>query len=304
MIQPYLHKDKGRGDWTAPSYGSTWSPDPIYFRETQYDNSRYGTNAKLQSKFAGNALEIGLWYESNSTHMVRPGWRLADWQSGPTTDFTQLIRLFFDRQGDITTTMAYAQNTNTLLDDRLKLTYGAKYLNVDAKFHSNGNTLDAPTYGDPDRPDLDVTAKGNFLPQVGAVFSLNAHEELFANYAENINQYPLSAQLSAFCASVYANVGTVTSKGMEGLLVWEFAPRFSWGTSASYNVSKINDDYSTESSTGTTVVQTAGKDVVDAPRLMVSSAIRFDDSRWSADVGARYVDKRYFTILNTLSVPS
>ena len=362
-IQPYLHQDKGRGDWTAPSYGSTWSPDPIYFRETQYDNSRYGTNAKLQSKFAGNQLEIGLWYESNSTHMIRPGWRLTDWQSGPTTDFTQLIRLFFDREGDITTTMAYAQNTNSLLDDRLKLTYGAKYLNVDAKFHSNGNTLDAPTYGDPDRPDLDVTAKGNFLPQLGAVFSLNTHEELFANYAENINQYPLSpqegiynlsptgfdyfkqnvkperassvdfgvrtkrpgveaslstyyidyrnrlvsvanCQLSAFCASVYANVGTVTSKGMEGLLVWEFAPRFSWGTSASYNVSKINDDYSTESSTGTTVVQTAGKDVVDAPRLMASSTVRYDNSHWSADVGVRHVDKRYFTILNTLSVPS
>ena len=76
--------------------------------------------------------------------MVRPGWRLVDWQSGPTTNFNDVIRLFFDRQADITTNMAYVQNTNSLADDRLKVTYGAKYLNVDASFHSNGNTLNAP----------------------------------------------------------------------------------------------------------------------------------------------------------------
>jgi hypothetical protein len=85
----------------------------------------------------------GLWYESNSTHMMRPAWRLVNWQTGPQVNFNDVIRLNFDRQGDITTNMAYLQNTNKLLDDRLKLTYGAKYLNVGAKFHSNGNTLHA-----------------------------------------------------------------------------------------------------------------------------------------------------------------
>ena len=202
--------------------------------------------------------------------------------------------------------MAYVQNTNSLAEGRLKVTYGAKYLNVDAKFHSNGNTLNAPSYGDPDRPDFNVTAKGNFLPQAGAVFSLNKHEELFTNYSENINQYPLSpqegiynlnpvtfasfktnvkperassvdfgirtkrgaveaslssyyigyrnrlvaaaqCQLTAFCASAYANVGTVTSKGLEGLLVWQLTPQVSWSSSGSYNSSIINDDYTTQS---------------------------------------------------------
>ena len=363
MIQPYFHRDRGRGDWTAPSYGADWSPDPIYFRETQYNNHRSGTNAKLQTTFAGNTFAVGMWYESNFTHMIRPGWRLVDWQTGPKTDFNDPIRLFFDRQGDITTTMAYAQNTNSLLDDRLKLTYGAKYLNVDAKFHSNGNTLNAPTYGDPNRPDLRVTAKGSFLPQVGAVFALNAHEELFSNYAENINQYPLSpqegiynlnpagydyfkknvkperassidfgirtkhegveaslssyhvsyrnrlvsvanCQLSAFCASIYQNVGTVTSKGMEGLLVLAVAPRLTWSSSASYNLSKINDDYSAQSTAGTTIIQTAGKDVVDAPRLMANSELRYDLAHWTGDFSLQHVDKRYFTILNTLAVPA
>lgn len=362
-IQPYLHRDKGRGDWTAPSYGATWSPDPIYFRETQYENSRYGSNAKLSMLVAGNSIEAGGWYESNSTHMKRPSWRLVDWQAGPEVNFDDVIRLNFDRQAKITTQMLYVQNTNSLFADRLKVTYGAKYLNVEAKFHSYGNTLNAPDFGDPDRPDFGVTAKGHFLPQAGAVLSLNAHEQLFANYSENMNQYPLSpqegiynlspagfdyfkshvkperassvdlgvrtkrdaveaslssyyidyrnrlvsvanCQLTAFCASLYENVGTITTMGVEGLLVWQIAPRLSWNTTASYNSSKINDDYATGTSDGATVIPAKGKDAVDAPRIMATSGLRYAGGHWTGNLSMRHVDKRYFTILNTLSVPA
>jgi iron complex outermembrane receptor protein len=259
--------------------------------------------------------------------------------------------------------MLYVQNTNMLADDRLKLIYGAKYLNVDAAFHSNGNTLNAPSFGDPDRPDFQVTAKGSFLPQLGAVFSINANEQLFTNYSENMNQYPLSpqegiynldpstfsyfkqhvkperassvdfgirtkrsgveaslstyyidyrnrlvsvanCQLTAFCPSVYENVGTITTKGFEGLLVWQLTPEVSWASSASYNNSTINDDYSTQSSTGTTVIPAKGKTAVDAPRLIANSGLRYADTHWTGDFGVRHVDKRYFTILNNLSVPA
>ena len=362
-LQPYLHRNKGNGDWTAPSYGAGWSPDPIYFRQTQYSDNRAGTTGKLTTTIAGNALEAGLWYEDNATTIRRPAWRLTAWQQGPEVNFNNVIRLNFDRDASIKTTMAYVQNTNRLLDDRLKLTYGAKYLSVDANFHSNGNTLNAPSYGDPARPALQVTATGNFLPQAGAVLLLNGSEQLFANYSENINQYPLSpqtgvynlspagfdyfkanvkperassvdfgirtkrdgveaslstyyvnyrnrlvglanCQLTAFCASVFANVGTVTTKGIEGLLVWQLAQGLTWNSSASYNSSMINEDYSTGTSAGAKVIASKGKDAVDAPRVIANSALRYDDSRWIANAGVRHVDKRYFTILNDLSVPA
>lgn len=362
-LQPYLHRNKGNGDWTAPSYGASWSPDPLYFRQTQYTDGRSGVNAKLATIIAGNALEAGLWYEGNTTTIRRPAWRLVNWQTGPEVDFNNVLRLNFDRTGDIATTMAYVQNTNRLLDDRLKLSYGAKYLSVDSKFHSNGNTLNAPTFGDAGRPDFQVTAKGSFLPQVGAVLSLNESEQLFANYSENINQYPLSpqtgiynlspagfdyftanvkperassvdfgvrtkrdaieaslstyyidyrnrlvgianCQLTAFCASVFANVGSVTTAGLEGLLVWQLAPTVSWSSSASYNSSKINEDYTTGTATGTTTIPSKGKDAVDAPRVIANSAIRYGGTSWTGNLGVRHVDKRYFTILNDLSVPA
>ncbi|MBL0172193.1 MAG: TonB-dependent receptor [Gemmatimonadaceae bacterium] len=359
-VQPYFHTNKGNGDWHAPTYGpSTWSADPIFFRQTQYDGQRTGANAKLTANLGGNALETGIWYESNTTNIRRMGWGLVNYQTGPAVDFNNNIRLFFDRTGDITTTMLYAQNTNVFAADRLKLTYGAKYVNVNADFNSNGNTANAKTFGDPGRPNLSVSAKGAFLPQVGAVWMLNATEQLFSNYSENINQYPLSpqsgiynlsaggfdafkantkperatsvdlglrtrrekmegsisayvidyrnrlvatanCQLTATCASVISNVGTVSSRGVEGLLNLKLTPALSWANTASYNSSKINDDYKT----GTTTVLSGGKSVVDAPQLMANTTIRFAQKGWNGTLGARFVDKRFITIQNDLSVPS
>jgi iron complex outermembrane recepter protein len=41
-VQPYLHLNRGGGDWHAPSYGASYSPDPIMFRQTQYKANRSG----------------------------------------------------------------------------------------------------------------------------------------------------------------------------------------------------------------------------------------------------------------------
>ena len=359
VVQPYFHTNKGNGDWTAPSYGSSWSPDPIYFRQTQYDGERMGTNARFTVKAAGNDIEAGLWYESNTTNIRRQGWRLANYATGPSVNFGNTIRLFFDRTGEITTTMAYVQNTNRLIDGKLKLTYGAKYLNVGADFKSNGNTENAPSFGDPGRPALNVTAKGSFLPQVGAVWQMGEKNQLFANYSENINQYPLSpqsgvynlsaagfdafkanvkperatsvdfgirtkrekveaslatylvnyrnrlvgtanCQLTATCASIFSNVGTISSKGVEGLLSLELAPSWNWASTASYNSSIINDDYTS----GTTVIAAGGKAVVDAPKMMATTTLRFDNKSWSGSLGARHIDKRYFSVLNDMVAPA
>lgn len=359
-LQPYLHLNKGNGDWHAPTYGP--NPvfiDPIFFRQSQYHDNRGGLNAKFAANWGDNQFEAGAWYEDNKTTNRRVGWRLLDYNSGPAVDFNHEALLFYDRTGDIKTTMLYVQNSNTLLDNRLKLTYGAKYLDVSASFHSNGNTDNAPVFGDPGRPDFSVDAKGSFLPQVGAVYSLNGTDQLFANYSENINQFPLSpaggvynlsattfdafkanvkperassidfgirtkksdieaslgtyyvnyrnrlvstknCQLTATCASILNNVGTVTSFGFEGLLNLRLANEWSWATTASWNSSKINDNYMN----GTTTVQSSGKTVVDAPQLMANSGLRYTDGGWSGSFAARYVSKRYFSIQNDMSVPS
>ncbi len=201
-IQPYVHTNRGAGDWTAPSYGSSWSPDPIYFRQTQYASQRFGSNAKLTFDLPGNELEIGGWYENNESTIRRVGWRLKNATIGPEVDFNNVLRLFFDRTGQYNTTLFYAQNTNRLLDGRLKLSYGAKVLHIGADFNSNDRTIaSAKTLPDSGRPNLSIATNGGFLPQVGAVWSATEQDEFFANVSENVNALPYSPQSGVYNTS-------------------------------------------------------------------------------------------------------
>lgn len=208
-VQPYFHINRGGGDWHAPSYGASYSPDPIMFRQTQYKANRGGVLGKLTSSFmvgdVSNALEMGTWIETNNSSNRRPRWRLKNYAAGPDVDFTNVLRLDYDRTADITTTMFYAQNTSRLLENKLTLTYGAKYLYVGADFKNNGNTptngVIAPIFADPTRPSLSAPTKGGILPQVGAVYQASATEELFVNWSENVNQFPYSPAGGVYNAS-------------------------------------------------------------------------------------------------------
>jgi iron complex outermembrane receptor protein len=199
-VQPYLHVNRGGGDWHAPSYGAGYSPDAIMFRQTQYRANRSGAMGKVQASFdvgrVANQLELGGWLESNESSNRRPRWRMRNYQASPEVDFGNVLRLDYDRTATVTTTMAYLQNTSRLLDRRLALTYGAKLLRIDADFVNNGSTLTngvaAKAFADAARPALSLSLDGGVLPQVGAVFTVNDRTELFANWSENVNQFPLN----------------------------------------------------------------------------------------------------------------
>ena len=359
VVQPYLHTNRGAGDWHAPSYGATWSPDPIYFRQTQYDTRRWGVNARLSTVLRGNRLEAGLWHENNEANIRRVGWRLRNFESGPEVDFSRVLRLFFDRTGDYQTTSAYVQNTNFLLDDRLRLTYGVKYLRIGADFTNNGATEPgAATTPDLARPNASIPTDGGLLPQLGALFRASETEELFANVATNVNAFPYSPQtgvyntdprafqffrdntdperattyeagvrtrrarveaslagylidyrnrlvgvavcpLTATCVSSFANVGSVTSRGVEGLVALRLTPGLTWTTSASYNAATVDDDYVA----GRDTVRAGGKDVVDAPRLLLNTSGRWTRGGAFVTGGVRHVDDRFFSITNDLVRP-
>ncbi|MDP2285004.1 MAG: TonB-dependent receptor, partial [Pseudohongiella sp.] len=73
-----------------------------------------------------------------------------------------------------------------------------------------------------------------------------------------------------------------------------------WYNSASYNQSKIDDDYFS----GTTRVNTAGKTVVDSPEWMFNSVVSYEMERAFAKVHLKYTGDREYTFLNEGSVES
>lgn len=365
LITPYFHTNRGGGDWHAPSYGAAFSPDPIMFRQTQYHLDRFGATGVFAANLGNHQLEGGIWLESNEVNLRRPRWGLVNYAAGPEVNYRNVLRLDFDRSGEMKTVLLYAQNTNRFLEDRLRLTYGLKYLHVDAQFRSNGNTptdgVVAPSAPDAARPSLDLPTSG-LLPQLGAVYAITPTEEIFGNYSENVNQYPYSPQSGVYnasptlfqfledetdnerastfdvgirtrrerlegslalyfidyrnrllgvslcpptvtCATGLGNVGSVNTRGAEALVSYQLVPGLVWFNTAAYNSSTFAEDYLQNPNDPTTVVATEGKDVQDAPRILLTSSLELTRGQWNANVTGRHVAKRFFTYTNDLTTP-
>lgn len=105
------------------------------------------------------------------------------------------------------------------------------------------------------------------------------------------------------CPSVIANVGSVKTNGVEAALSWRIVDDLTWFTSAAWNRSEYDDDYTVADSDGNPVtIEAAGKLVVDAPEILAQSELAYDNGRVFARIDVNYVDERYYTYLNQGSV--
>lgn len=124
--------------------------------------------------------------------------------------------------------------------------------------------------------------------------SLIAYDVLFENRLLAIQACPAIAG----CVAGLANVGSVETRGVELAGLWRVADGVEWYNSLAYNRSKYADDYFTDPTNPATLVPTAGKYVVDSPKLLVSSNLSWTSGNWDLRLGAKYTDERYFTFLN------
>jgi iron complex outermembrane receptor protein len=105
--------------------------------------------------------------------------------------------------------------------------------------------------------------------------------------------------------SVLANVGGVTTRGIETAFTWRPVENLSWFNSISYNDSEYDDDYVTTNGAGVqTLVPVAGKQVVDTPKMLFKSELGYQSGPFFAHADVNYVDERYYTYLNQGSVDS
>ncbi|MHB0889158.1 TonB-dependent receptor [Acidithiobacillus sp.] len=133
------------------------------------------------------------------------------------------------------------------------------------------------------------TQRGNFQA------SLDAYLVNFDNRLLSISQ---CAGILG-CPSTLANVGSVHTRGVEGAFQWSPIQDVTWYNSLTYTSSKYQSDYLD----GTTLVRAAGKNVVDAPRLMFATQLAYEHAGFFGRLGAKYAGERYYTYTNDAKVP-
>ena len=211
----YHHDNRGQGHWWAPgqpSYPGTDRMLPISIRSTNYTINRDGLTAALSWTVGIHELEAGLWYEQNDHNVSRNFYYI----SGPFLDDLYLKnpdRLLFNQDFDIRTRQFYVQDRMRFLDQRLTVDVGIKSPNTRMRATAQPGVETSIASGT-------LTAKKSVLPQVGLGFKLNANNELFASYAENIAAFvgggsggPLQVSPESFAAS--AGLEPEKSKSLE-----------------------------------------------------------------------------------------
>jgi iron complex outermembrane recepter protein len=132
----------------------------------------------------------------------------------------------------------------------------------------------------------------------GVETSLTGYHIEFKNRLVALQEGPAIAGNSA----ALGNVGKATTDGVEAFLAWQPFDHVKWINSISYNDSQYDSNFSATDGGTTYTYLTAGKQVVDAPKKLLSSKIIYDDGALSGYIGANSTSRRYYTYTNDNSV--
>lgn len=148
---------------------------------------------------------------------------------------------------------------------------------------------------------------GNLKPEtstnvdLGYRFRRDALQGSLAVYGARFDDRQLAVATCAGivgCPSTFVNVGKVSTKGVEAIVVWKFNRDISWFNSATYNDSRYKSDYLD----GNNLVRVNGKQVAGAPKTLFSTEVAYDSGAWFARLGGKFTGKRYYTYTNDASV--
>jgi iron complex outermembrane receptor protein len=100
------------------------------------------------------------------------------------------------------------------------------------------------------------------------------------------------------CPNTLANVGSVTSNGVEIAGSWHFLPGFTWYNGAGYD----HSSYDNNVTSGGVTYNTANKIVVDSPEFMYKTKLSYEHEGFFANLTGDYMSKRYYTYTDDNSV--
>lgn len=337
-LTPYHHTDEGNGDWHMP-YVDEGAVTDMVFRRSKLDLRRAGLNLRWHVKLGGHRLAAGLWLEERRFDRYRHAYELVDWRVGPAVAFDNIARTLIDRRYDTRTRQLWLQDRYTPPGSQWTFSLGGKLLHVANDFHdrlgvyadhrlvTRGSLL--PSLGTSYRLSkthelfANLTANINAKPET--VFTQAVYDDSFApeksrtleagwrhaseHLALAVSAYAIdyrnrllqiaNCSLLGTCPSLLANVGGVSSRGIEARWRTDLGIHWSLAGSASYNHARYKNDYLVRGAS----VPTAGKRVVNAPDWLLFAELRYARDRWYASIEAQYQGRRAASYTNDLMIP-
>lgn len=191
----YRHTDKGAGNnfitgWSTQGTTTTADDVPVQIRDTRYTIDRSGVLGGLSWVFGPHHFQAGFWFEKNTSSAARyirtdvtGPFSLAHYLDG------QPARAQWVQETDWETHQFYIQDTLSLLNDAVTVDFGFKstYAKSDAK--AIDGIAATPPPASSQFASGSLTAKDNFLPEIGVHWQVAEGHELYASYAENMAMF-------------------------------------------------------------------------------------------------------------------
>lgn len=164
-------------------------------RTTEYRIDRWGVISNLDLELGNHRIELGGWYEHNSTTQWRRWYGVDVTRPGNSTPYIRprsvAPPLFTQYQGE-----AKIEQLQLHLQDRWQAT---RQLLVEAGFKTSAQWADGrfpvqPRVGSlsgltSKLPEGRINTLRWFLPAAGATWDFNGHEQIYANVQKNLRQY-------------------------------------------------------------------------------------------------------------------
>lgn len=177
----YYHHNKGRGLWFTP-YQASPDGTPISERTTEYGIQRYGVVSNAEVELGDHVVKAGVWFEDNDFDQAR-----RFYAASPASSVYQFP------SNPFLTQWQYAFNTKTSQFSLSDTWAVAKDLTVGAGFKSLKVKIDGQLEVGTGMPSGSITAKKNFLPQLGINYRLSPSQEVYGTIARNMRAYQAAA---------------------------------------------------------------------------------------------------------------
>ncbi|KQU56038.1 TonB-dependent receptor [Sphingomonas sp. Leaf339] len=344
-------------------------------RTTEYRIDRVGGISTLRLELGDHKIELGGWYEHQSSSAYRR-WYALD-VNAPSSPYT--------RPGDLADPLITQYGSEIRVDEiqahiqdawrivpRFTIQAGFKSTFQRASQQVPVQPIPGSFTGSRELPVGRLNTSKWFLPQAGALWDVTDHEQVFVNAQRNIRQFQTSAAagLSPFAlgsqtlfdffrtntkpetsltyeggirtrrtlalgpltgfdgqisyyhvdfsnrllaisptttitaivsgAPIIANVGSVTTDGIDVAGTFRFGELFSLYDAVSYNNSRYDDNYTVGAAQ--TVVPTAGRKVPGSPDWLNKTVATLHGEGVELQVIGDYIGRRYATYTNDLKV--